>query len=96
MAAKKVFTIKETHHSLFGSGVKERFHTGTLEELTEKFSYTLECGKSWEYERGNKKISMKPRTIDSLCKNLTNARNNCARNGYSGDYYEVVEQEVTA
>ena len=39
--------------------------TGTLEELTNYFSYTLECGASW-----NKKIKQHPKTIKSLISNL--------------------------
>ena len=61
--------------------------TGTIAELTQYFSYTLECGRSWQYERGNKKINTQPKTIKSLITNLNNASNNSARNGYSGVYY---------
>ena len=39
----KQFTIKETRYSF--SGVREKEITGTLEELTEYFRYTLECGR---------------------------------------------------
>jgi hypothetical protein len=38
---------------------------GTLEELTQCFSYTLEVGASW-----NKKINRNPKTIAALVKNL--------------------------
>lgn len=63
---------------------------GTLEELKQTFSYTLEAGQSWERERGNKKINTNPKTVKSLVKNLNNAVNNSAANGYSETYYELV------
>ena len=87
---KKIYSIKETHYPLFGDRVREHIWTGTIDELTEAFSYTLEVGKSWEHERGNKKISLKPKTIESLCRNLENAKDNAARNGYGGYSYTVV------
>lgn len=62
-------------------------YTGTIEELTKNFSYTLKKGQSWEFERGNKRINTNPKTIASLITNLNNAENNAARNGYSGTYY---------
>ena len=63
--------------------------TGTIAYLTEYFSYTLETGKSWEHERGNKKINLKPKTAASLVKNLNNAVNNAAANGCGSSYYEL-------
>lgn len=89
-ASKKVYTIRETHYPLFGDRVREFDHTGTLEELIEAFSYTLLVGASWQNERGNKKINQRPGTIKSLCTNLENAKNNAARNGYSGYSYRVI------
>ncbi len=62
--------------------------TGTLEELTRKFAYTLEKGASWQYERGNKKIDRHPKSIASLVRNLNNAESNAAANGYSETWYE--------
>ena len=88
---RKVYTIRETRYPLFSGKVREKLWTGTLEELTEWFSYTLEVGESWQHERGNKKINRHPKTIQSLCTNLYNAQNNAARNGYSGYDYEVVD-----
>jgi len=49
----------------------------TIPELVEYHAYTLECGAS---EKGNKKINVNPKTINSLVTNLNNAVNN---NGYS-------------
>jgi len=61
--------------------------TGTLQELIQHHSYTLECGKSWEHEKGNHKINMNPKSIKTLVKNLNWATNNSAANGYSGITY---------
>lgn len=63
--------------------------TDTLENLIQYFSYTLEVGKSWEHEKGNKKINKNPKTIKSLITNLNNATNNAASNGYSGKSYKL-------
>lgn len=41
---------------------------GTVEEITNYFGYTLECGNSW-----NKKINRNPKTIKSLISNLEKA-----------------------
>lgn len=65
-------------------------HTGTLEELIQAFSYTLEKGKSWEWERGRHKINLAPKTARSLVNNLQNASDNATVNGYSGVCYELV------
>lgn len=63
----------------------------TTEEFIEYFRYTLEVGKSWEHEKGNKKINLQPKTIKSLITNINNAENNAAANGYSGTWYELKE-----
>lgn len=62
---------------------REKEVTGTLSYLISYFKYTLETGKSYQSVKGNKKIDIKPKTIKSLIKNLNNARNNAATNGYS-------------
>jgi len=64
--------------------------TGTLSELIEYYSYTLECGKDYEHEKGNRKINTNPKNINSLITNLNNASNNAASNGYSGTSFELV------
>jgi hypothetical protein len=58
----------------------------TLAEAVKYYSYTLECGASWQHEKGNKKINRTPKTIASLISNLNNASDNAARNG-CGDIY---------
>ena len=72
---------------------KNRTKTGTLEELTEYFSYTLKVGKSWERERGNKRINTSPKSIGSLVNNLNNAEDNAAANGCSSTYYRLVSDQ---
>ena len=64
---------------------------GTLSELIKSFSYTLECGASWQHEKGRKKINKEPKTIKSLITNIYNAKNNSAANGYSGDSFDYIE-----
>ena len=68
---------------------KESNITGTLPELIEYFKYTLETGKSYEREKGNKKINLAPKTIASLVDNLNKAQNNASANGYSSTYYSM-------
>jgi len=67
----------------------------TLAEAIMYYSYTLECGVSYQYEKGNKKINCNPKTIKGLITNLTNAQNNSAANGYGGHYsYEEYVPEI--
>jgi hypothetical protein len=83
----KTFTIKHTRHRNDRSFTM----TGTVAELVEQNSYTLECGASYCHEKGNKKINRTPTTIKSLLSNLNNAENNSAANGYSGISYTLVD-----
>lgn len=62
---------------------------GTLEELIKCYGYTLECGASYQREKGNAKINRQPKTIKSLVSNLNNAVNNSAANGYAGQCYRL-------
>lgn len=63
--------------------------TGTLEYLINYFGYTLEVGQSWEHEKGNSKINIKPKSGISLVKNLNNAKRNSAANGAPSEYYSL-------
>lgn len=87
--ATKAFTI-ERKRVRDGTGLR---HTGTLPELIQTFSYTLDVGRSWQHEKGNAKINCKPGTIASLVKNLNNAVNNAASNGYAGVSYTLVTDD---
>lgn len=84
MAAPKTFTIVKTKDR--GSKYET---TGTLAELIEAHSYTLECGASYSHEKGNVKINRSPSGIAALIKNLNNAVNNSAANGYAGVTYSL-------
>ena len=66
---------------------RETEHSGTLLELIKYHKYTLEVGRSWEHEDGNSKINENPKGIKSLIKNINNATQNAAANGYSSTYY---------
>lgn len=77
-AAKRYIITKDR------DGKKSMTSEGTLEELIDYYRYTLETGHSYQHEKGNKKINLKPRTVADLVKNLNNAVNNAAANGYSG------------
>lgn len=62
----------------------------SLDEALQYFSYTLECGRRCEREKGNKKINMNPKTVPSLVKQLNNAASNAANgNGASYSYERV-------
>ena len=63
--------------------------TGTVEELVRYYGYTLECGASYQHEKGNAKINRKPTTAKSLVSNLNKAVNNSAANGYAGITFEL-------
>lgn len=73
-------------HTKSGSGRSYTSRPLTIEEAIVYYGYTLECGASYQHEKGNKKINRNPKTIASLLKNLNNASNNRARNGW-GEYY---------
>lgn len=70
---------------------KTREVKGTMDYLKEYFGYTLECGKSYEHERGNHKINTNPKSIIALVNNLNWAVNNSAANGYADEYFKVKE-----
>ena len=84
-AKDKIYTIEKERNGRY------YYQTGTLPELIKAYSYTLEKGKSWEREKGNKKININPTTIEKLVDNLYNAENNAAANGYSGYDFRVLK-----
>ena len=65
--------------------------TKTLEQFWDYFRYTLETGKSYEREKGNSKINMQPKNINSLVDNLNKAVNNAAANGCSENSFSYVK-----
>ena len=62
-------------------------YTDTILGLIKTFAYILEVGASYQHEKGNSKINENPKGITSLVKNLNNAKNNAAANGFSGQSY---------
>lgn len=82
----KVFTIASTSNR---TGNTHNL-TGTIVELVTKCAYTLECGASYQHERGNVKVNRTPKTIKSLLTNLNNAVNNSAANGCASTSYSLV------
>lgn len=82
----------KVHTIIINRRGRQREVTDTLEGFVEYFAYTLEKGKSWQHEKGNKKINMQPKTIKSLVSNINNAENNAAANGHSDTWYELKEE----
>lgn len=58
---------------------------GTLEEMIKTFSYTLECGHSW-----NSSIPLRPKQARSLVSALNKSADECRR---YNDYYEAITKE---
>ena len=83
---KKEYSILITNYRT----MRAREKKGTLGELINYFSYTLQTGQSYEYEKGNKKINTNPKSIKSLVNNLNNAVTNAAANGCPSEYFEIV------
>ena len=79
-SSKKTYTIIRTHHG------RKSEHTGTVQELTEYFRYTLECGNGW-----NQRIPLNPRTAKSLLSALRKCVDELQGGSYNPDYYELVE-----
>jgi len=93
MAKDKIFTIQCAKSGTFSSKTRYYYQTGTLTELIKAYGYTLEVGKSWEHEKGNKKINLNPKSALQLTKMLNYAADNAAANGYSGENYSIVTKE---
>ena len=91
MAVVKIYKVTKAVSSLHNSGCRFYEQVGSLPELIQVYSYTLECGESYSYEKGNKKINRNPKSIKSLVTNLYNSCNNSAANGYSGASFSYEE-----
>ena len=86
MTTKKEYTII-CHHR---GRVTE--YTGTLEHLiNDVFAYTLECGASWQYERGCYKVNTNPKSGKGLVIALNKAAHNTMGSCYDPDWYELKE-----
>lgn len=78
----KTYTITKTR-TRTGS---ERDYTGTVEELTKVFAYTLDCGNSY-----NPKINTKPKTVKGLLTALDKSVQETQGSCYYPDRYEIKE-----
>ena len=87
----KSFTIITTRRGGANNLSRNKEVTGDMEYLTDYFSYTLECGKAYEHEKGNKKINLKPKSGKALVTALNNAASNSAANGDPSTYYSLKE-----
>lgn len=81
---------------IYRSGNPSRALTKSFDNMDEAliyFDYTLQTGKAYENEKGNKKINMFPRTAKSLVLNLNKAVKNSAINGNPSISYGYVEND---
>lgn len=67
--------------------------TGTLPELIDYFRYTLDCGASWAYQKGCRKVNTQPKTIKGLLTALSNAVYNTQGGCFNQDSYSLKEGE---
>ena len=77
--------VAQETHTIIKSrdGHNDIEQTGTLQELVERYRYTLEKGRAYQNERGNSRINMNPDTVEELVEALNAAVNNAAANGCS-------------
>ena len=86
MAQKKEYTIISHHRG------RATEYTGTLEHLIKDvFGYTLEAGKSYEWEQGARKVNTNPKSGKGLVTALNNAVENTQGGCYNRDGYELKE-----
>ena len=82
----KIYTIEKSKYRM--GGARTYTQTGTIAELVQAYSYTLEVGQSWAHEAGNKKVNLNPKGIKTLVKALNTAGDNTG-NGESFMEVEV-------
>ena len=70
-----------------GSRSDSTYTYESLAAAIEAHRYTLETGRSYESEPGNKKINMNPRSAKLLVDNLNKAETNAAANGCPSNHY---------
>lgn len=68
--------------------------SGTLDYLVKYFKQSLIYGKSYEILKGNKKININPKTINSLIINLNNCEKNKTKNLFVRNFY-MLEKDNT-
>lgn len=91
MRTAKIYKIERQRYNFQLDKTFYQYFEGTLAELVEKFQYNLEIGKCYQHERGAHKITMRPKTIDSLIRNLNNAEENRMANGAANVYYSLAD-----
>ena len=72
---EKIYYINKYHRG------RHTIIKGTIKGLTKYFSYTLDCGWSW-----NHKINTEPKTYKSLISNLNKAFHETQGSCYDQDY----------
>lgn len=71
---------------------RETEYTGTLDHLVnEVFGYTLEAGKSYEWEKGARKVNRNPKSGKGLITALNNAVENTQGGCFHRDHYRLKE-----
>ena len=82
----KLIALIKTHRSC------RTLWVGTLEQMTDAFSYTLECGNS-----GNDKIktAREIKTLKSLVSNLNKSAKETQGSCYNRDFYEEATDCLT-
>ena len=78
--AAKVYTLKWERRG------SERSTSGTVEQLTRYFGYTLECGNSY-----NPKINRKPKTIKALVSAINRSYEETQASCYERTYVYVAQ-----
>ena len=79
----KQYTIRVQRIRLHGDNPVPKSYAGAIAELTESFSYTLECGHSWDG-----RVNRNPKTIGTLVTNLNRAAA-AKSTHYQAEYYSL-------
>ena len=82
MKMEKTYII----YKYYGRSSRDYFYKGTLPQLIDCFSYTLECGNSW-----NPRIPRYPKNIKSLISALNKSVKETQGGCYNQDFYELVD-----
>lgn len=90
METKQYTIIKESYRPDFDDWAESQY-TGTLEELKEMFSYTIECGRVYMHEEGALPVKRieKIEDIHELEEALNNASHIYCASGEPDNFYLV-------
>lgn len=80
--AKKVYYVEKYHRG------RTSIIKGTVDQLVSYFSYTLDCGHSW-----NSKINPRPTTYKSLISNLNKSFHETQGSCWDPDYVSEATEE---